>query len=103
MTPEEVSSLVKTQIGVDWSHSNAGGVDLRECLVTPHKFTFISAIDDKPAEAWVVLLEHPHRGDGYAVVFDELSGEFGLAQFAEGYEPSLLGWYGDFFEALEAM
>ena len=103
MTPEEVSSQVQTQIGADWDRTNAHGVDLRRCLVKPQKLTLISAIDDKPAEAWVVLRENPHGGDGYAVVFDEISGEFGLAQFAEGYEPCLLGWYGNFFEALDAM
>ena len=54
-------------------------------------------------EAWLVLLENPKQQLGYAVVYDERSGQFGLAQFAAGYEPCLIVIYGDFFAALEAM
>ena len=65
--------------------------------------TFLDASDEKPVDAWLVLHEDPKKEFGYAVVYDERSGEFGLAQFAEGYEPCLIGIYGDFFTTLEAM
>jgi hypothetical protein len=31
------------------------------------------------------------------------AGQFGLVQFAEGYEPFFIGLYGDFFDAFDAM
>ena len=103
MTSKEVAALVEMQIGGDWNRTNLHDVDLRTCLTTPQKLTFLWAGDEEPIDAWLVLREDPQGGDGFAVVFDEGSGQFGLAQFAIGYEPCLLGLYGNFFEALKAM
>jgi len=65
------------------------------------KFTGLP--DEKSVEGWIVLLEHPGEFNGYAVVYDEAAGKFGLAQIAEGYDRCLFGLYGDFFSALDAM
>ncbi len=90
MTSKEVASLVETQLGGEWDRTNLHGIDLRTCLTTPQKPTFFWAGDEEPIDAWLVLREDPQGGDGYAVVFDEGSEQFGLAQFAKGYEPCLL-------------
>jgi hypothetical protein len=103
MTASEMSSLVQAQIGDEWGRSNPHGVNLRRCLVAPKLMTFRTARDDESRPAWLVLLEHPDKINGYAVVYDEGDKMFGLAQFAEGYEPCLFGLYGDFFTTLEAM
>ncbi len=104
MTAADVRDLVHGQIGNDWDRSNLHNVDLKVALVTPpQRMTFLRAADAEPMEAWLVLHEDPKLKLGYAVVYDEASGEFGLAQFAEGYEPCLIGIYGDFFTTLGAM
>jgi len=104
MTAADVRDLVHGQIGNGWDRTNLHNVDLRTALVEPPKrMTFLRASDEKPMEAWLVLHEDPKLKLGYAVVYDEVSGEFGLAQFAKGYEPCLVGIYGDFFTTLEAM
>ena len=102
MSPDEVSAIVEREIGGQWSRSNLHGVVLKECLVSPHKLSCLDALEH-PLEAWIVLHECPPAGPGYAVVFEEHSKMFGLAQFAEGYKPCVFGLYGSFFNALEAM
>jgi len=103
MTAAEVQYLVHAQIGGEWERSNLHNVNLRQCLVEPPQLmTFLDAFDEKPVKAWLVLHEDPKHQLGYAVVYDEGSGDFGLAQFAKGYEPCLIGTYGDFFKTLEA-
>lgn len=104
MTNAEVRELVHAQIAGRWDRSNLHNVSLRECLIEPPRLvTFSDAATDKPVNAWLVLHADPKQQLGYAVVYDERSGKFGLAQFAEGYAPCLIGIYGDFFTALEAM
>ncbi len=60
-------------------------------------------LHEKTTNAWLVLLEDPECRLGYGIVYDETANEFGLVQFAVGYEPCLLGLYGDFFSTFEAM
>ena len=104
MSPEEVRALVRSQIGDPWDRRNLHGCDLRECLVDPpEKLSLVKATDETDTEGWLVLREDPGGGPGYAVVYHEESGEFGLTQFAEGWAPCLLGLYGHFFDAFDAM
>jgi hypothetical protein len=77
-------------------------VSLRECLVPPEFIRFVDVRTELPFDAWLILRECP-SGNGYAVVYDECSGNFSLAQFADGYDPCLIGLYGDCFTTLEAM
>lgn len=102
MTAAEVKAVVLSEIGDQWQHTNLHHVSLRECLIEPERVTFVDVRTEKPFEAWLVLREFP-SGNGYAVVYDECSGSFGLAQFADDYEPCLIGLYGNFFTTLEAM
>jgi hypothetical protein len=104
MTPEEVRALVFRQIGGQWARRNAHGCDLRECLVDPpERLALVKAIDETNTEGWLVLRKNAAGGPGYAVVYHEEPGEFGLTQFAEGWAPCLLGLYGEFFDAFDAM
>lgn len=102
MNEEQVRSLVLEQIGAQWGRTNLHGVNLRECLVPPKRISVVDVTNEMDVEVWVVLQEAP-GGDGYGVVYDEESGKFGLIQVATGYEPSLFGIYGDFFDAFDAM
>jgi hypothetical protein len=45
----------------------------------------------------------PETRLGYGIGYDEESGQFGLLQFTKEYEPFLIGLYGGFFAALDAM
>jgi len=104
LTAEEVRELVGRQIGEQWARQNLHGCDLRRCLVEPpERVALVRATDDSDTEGWLVLREHPDGGAGYGVVYHDGAGQFGLAQFAEGYPPCLLGLYGQFFDAFDAM
>lgn len=103
MLKTEVHSVVLAQVGGQWNRSNLHGVNLKACLVEPELIEFTTVAGESTTKAWIVLREHPDKPDGYAVVFDELTRSFGLAQFASGFAPCLFGIYGDFFAALEAM
>lgn len=56
----------------------------------------------RQVEHWLVLEETP--GGGYQIVFDEDSGQFGLATFDVGTRRDYFpGLYGNFLETLDAM
>jgi hypothetical protein len=103
MTSEEITHLVEAQINGHWSCSNAHGVDLRKCLVTPRKMLFDGSNPDDKFELWLVLEECPEDCSGYKIVFDEETGEFGLATPGWHNNPCFLGAYGSFFDAFDAM
>ena len=102
MMAAQVKTIVLSKIGDQWHRTNLHHVNLRECLVEPEYVKFIDVSTEQPVHAWLVLRECPF-GNAYGILYDECSASFGLAQFAEGYEPCLIGLYGDFFAALEAM
>jgi hypothetical protein len=103
MTSDDVHNLLLTEIGDQWDRSNLHGVDLRRCLMRPEVIVAVDAVDESDVEVWLVLLNHPDTRLGYGVAYDEKSGKFGLLQFVEGYAPCLLGLYGGFLDALDAM
>ena len=102
MIAAEVKAIVVAEIGDQWKRTNLHHVSLRECLIEPERITFVDVCNEKPFEAWLVLRESP-SGNGYAIIYDEHSKSFGLAQFADGYEPCLIGFYGNFFTTFDAM
>ncbi len=102
MTSSDVRKLVEGQVGDRWDRTNLHGVQLRHCIVEPKFMTFVD-VSGKSLNAWLVLLENPETRIGYGIAYEETAAEFGLVQFAVGYEPCLLGLYGDFFSTLEAM
>jgi prepilin-type processing-associated H-X9-DG protein len=103
MTSDQVRARVERAIDGRWTRTNLHHVDLREALVHPEKLNFVWA-DGSPAPTlWLVLRESPAPDNGYVVVYDEQTDEFGLGQIADGYDACCFGLYGDFFDAFEAM
>ena len=105
MTATEVRALVGDQIGGDWAHTNHHGVELRRCLLAEPRRIAVQLLADAPVTegVWLVLEEEPGAAGGYLVTYSERSGSFGLAHFAPDTPPYLIGEYGGFFDALDAM
>ena len=102
MTSQDVRARIEREIAANWSRSNAHGCDLRRCLIEPVKKPCPDA--SKPGQfidLWLVLEEDPIGRDGYKVVYDEQSNQFGLAFTTDN---TYIGEYGEtFFEAFDAM
>ncbi len=111
MTSADLAVLVETEIGDNWSESNAHGVSLRSSLVRPDLIKVIDRrvedgrIHDEVIDLWLILEERPKTRDGYKIVYDERARSFGLATqgFKEDSYPVLVGFYGDFWTTFEAM
>jgi hypothetical protein len=111
MTADEVKQLIEDQVAGRSTGTQAHGVDLRLCLVSPTLIQVISRavdngkIQDAVEQVWLVLEEKPLERDGYKIVFDEKMGMFGLASkgFTHDAHPVLCGLYGDFMTTLDAM
>ena len=103
MTSSEVRTRVLAEIGDDWSHTNLHGVDLRRCLLSEPYTLQVVAPSGEPELLWLVLEEEPGSPGGYVVVYDEQTSRFGLAHHAPSTPPYLVGIYGTFFNALDAM
>jgi hypothetical protein len=104
MTPSEISELISAEVLDDWSLSNAHGIDLKKCLVTPTKRVYEDSFRaGQTIELWLVLEEKPEDGSGYKIVFDEETRSFGLATSSLKGRDVFLGFYGNFVETLEAM
>jgi len=101
MTGEQIRARVERAINGQWDRTNLHHVDLKRALVPPERLNFVWADGSDAPGLWLVLREGP--GPGYAVVYDEESDQFGLAQLADGYAPCCFGLYGDFFAAFDAM
>lgn len=79
-------------------------LELDRCCVRPTRATVVVDQGSRPAlECWVVLEVDPDAGAGYSIVYDDQSEEFGLALRTSSAERLLVGWYGSFSDALEAM
>jgi hypothetical protein len=103
MNSQNIRSLIENEIGGNWDQSNAHGIDLRTCLVTPERRRYIDAGGRETIELWLVLEEDPSERKGYKIVFDESAGRFGLATTQQNGPDVFLGLYGSFMKTLEAM
>jgi hypothetical protein len=103
MNAEEVSTIVKDDIGDRWEQANAHGVDLRTCLVTPEKKTYTQPVTGEAIDLWLVPEEDPKTQKGYKIVFDETERLFGLATAQKNGPDVFIGFYGTFMETLESM
>ncbi len=104
MTQYEITQLIAQEIGSNWGHTNAHGVDLRACLVTPQQRSYFDSMDDsRMLDLWRVLEEDPDTHAGYEIVFDEQDRSFGLATTDQHGRDLFLGCYGTFMETLDAM
>ena len=104
MTPDEVAGVILDEIATGRTVSDAHGVDLRRCLVTPpRKRVYLDSFDeDAPTELWLVLEENPDDHSGYEIVYDDIRNTFGLAITTKD-APVFIGYYGTFLNTLEAM
>jgi len=104
MEASEVSKIIESEIGGNWSLSNAHRVDLRQCLVKPTKQMYEDSFNpNETIELWLVLEEIPEDKSGYKIVFDEKSSMFGLATSSFYELDVFLGFYGSFLDTLEGM
>ena len=111
MTPDEMASRVRSEIGDSWDTTNLHGVDLRKALVRPRRINVIERFvedgktRDEIAEAWLVLVENATAGGGYRIVARLDGSQFGLA--SEGWPSDqhlvMCGWYGDFMTTFQGM
>ncbi len=104
MEASEITKIIESEINGNWSLSNAHGVDLKRCLVTPAKRIYEDGFNQsEKLELWLVLEEIPEDESGYKIVFDEKSRMFGLSTSGWHEYDSFLGFYGTFLETLESM
>jgi hypothetical protein len=103
MEAKEISQIIEWELNGDWSLSNAHGVDLKRCLVTPILQTYDNFNQTETLGLWLVLEEMSDDKSGYKIVFDEKSKMFGLAMSSFGKHYIFLGFYGTFLETLEGM
>jgi len=103
MEVKEISEIIERELNGDLSLSNAHGVDLKRCLVTPSLQTYDNFDQTETLRLWLVLEEMPDDKSGYKIAFDEKSKMFGLATGSFGEHDMFLGFYGTFLETLEAM
>ena len=79
MTPDEVTQKIVKEINGQWFLSNAHGVDLHRCLVSPIKKVYEDIANKVLIELWLVLEEDPETRSGCKIVMCEVSEDFGLA------------------------
>jgi hypothetical protein len=104
MTSQEVRKRIEDEIGEDWAASNAHGVDLRRCLVTPQKVIYQDSGHEGQAIELRLVLEEDRAGRrGYEIVYDENTEEFGLALHDDKGTGVFLGYYGTFLDTLYGM
>ncbi|MFO0797001.1 MAG: hypothetical protein U0804_05950 [Gemmataceae bacterium] len=104
MTSEELRALIEREIGDDWGRSNAHGVDLKRCLVTPVLTEFNDG-GSPPivSQLWLVLKERPEDGSGYKIVYCDQMKMFGLAVPGSPRPTAVSFYHGGFLEAFNAM
>jgi hypothetical protein len=103
MTISEIDARIRIEIGDNWDISNAHGVDLKTCLITPKKQEYSDPINESTKiELWTVLEETPD-GNGYKICYNEGSDSFGLGMKTNKDELLYLGNYGSFLETLTNM
>jgi hypothetical protein len=98
----DVHILIQNQIRYEVDVNNDHGVNLNECLVTPHLQEYLSWDGKEKRQLWTVLEELPD-GTGYKIFFDEEDESFGLGILSNKDELINIGTYGDFIDALKSM
>ncbi len=103
MTPEQVASIIKSELDGKHSVPNWHGVSLEKCLVNPVLTDLEDSFNDgNVVSMWLVLEERPDEKDGYKVVYDPVENEFGLATPGKNI-PVFISYYGSFIETLAGM
>ena len=109
MTATDVSGLIAKEIaavGPDWfedARNNPHGLDLSRCLVTPTRVTCTDGFHrENRFDAWLVLEERPDSEDGYRIIFDEQTGNFGLT-CGPRRDLVFIGFSGSFLNTVQGM
>jgi hypothetical protein len=102
MTVKDIEKIISQEINNRWDLSNAHGVDLKKCLITPSKQIYYSFDLSEKFELWTVLEETPDLS-GYKIYYNEKENNFGLGMLTNKNELICLGPYGTFLETFEAM
>jgi len=106
MTAQQVTELIEKEIAGDWNRPNPHGVNLKRCLVVPpvRKSYDDACHDGQAVDLWLVLEEIPEKKSGYKIVFDDSTGQFGLAtDDVRTSRAVFIGYYGTFLETLDGM
>ena len=103
VTPQQLTRLIEEDLKQAGTAFVWHGRSLSKCLQEPEKRRFLNShADNTPEDLWLVFEEGPTPGEGYMVVYDESSNEFGLA--VQGItDPVVIGLYGGFVETLNSM
>ena len=103
MNEKEVKEIISRQIEAAKRSATLNGIDLDKHLVQPTKKRYRDCADlGNTIELWLVFQESP-EGDGFKIVFDEQSGQFGLATSGKYELDTLIGLHGTFLDTLNAM
>jgi hypothetical protein len=95
----KISKIIEQEIGGNWLQTNPHDVDFEKCLaVPPVKQVFEDIFNEGKIELWVVLEEDHEKKDGYKIIFDEETVQFGLAT-----SDIFIGLYGSFLDTLKSM
>jgi hypothetical protein len=107
VTAADVSKRIADEIatvGENWFAEH--GLSISRCLVHPERVTctntFPAFRGGKPFEAWLVLEELSNNDDGYRIIFDEETDEFGLACGTRS-DPVFIGFHGSFINTVQGM
>jgi hypothetical protein len=93
----DIAALIQKEL-VGLSRPLKSHLDLGKCLILPASTTFQSYPGSDSWDLWLVLEERPETKDGYKMVFDEYSKQFGVARGGE-----FIGFEGTFIQTLEAI
>jgi hypothetical protein len=99
MESSEITNLIQAELS-SRSRPLRPHPDLDRCLVAPTRASFAGKGEGNISDFWLVLEEQPETQDGYKIVFDEQTRQFGLAT---GKRKVFIGFYGTFITTLEAM
>jgi hypothetical protein len=102
MTPQELKTLIRSEIQRRHNAPIIDELELDRCLVEPRKRKSRKVgSGGRSIELWIVLEEDPRNHRGYMIVYDEMRDAFGLAmETARGF--FYLREYGSFLDALRA-
>ncbi len=84
LTSEKVKLIFIDAIGGKWVQANWQGMGLKDLFIEPKKVKVQNRImyrgkaEYTHFDAWLVMQEHPLNKNGYKIIYEPYTGEFGL-------------------------